>query len=73
MKKGKANLLPPKRGQIKTKIFEELMETVINVAKGRTGKKNERGTGSATNPEAFGYCCDEKGKLISGKFDKKKF
>lgn len=61
MKKGKAKLLPPKRGQIKNKIFEELVETVINVARGGTGKKSEISTGPTATPEAFRYFCDEKG------------
>lgn len=42
MKKENATLLPPKRGQIKAKIFEELVESVVRITTGGTGKKSEQ-------------------------------
>ncbi|KAJ4719753.1 hypothetical protein OWV82_007684 [Melia azedarach] len=42
VKKGKANTLPPRRGQIKLKILGELVETVVTI-RGKQGRKNERG------------------------------
>jgi len=42
MKKANATLLPPKRGQIKAKIFEELVESVVRITTGGTGKKSEQ-------------------------------
>lgn len=42
VKKGKVNTLPPKRGQIKVKIMEDFVETLVSIA-GKPGKKNERG------------------------------
>ncbi|CAL5365707.1 unnamed protein product [Camellia sinensis] len=34
MKKEKASLVPPKRGQIKAKMYEELVEKVMNITTG---------------------------------------
>lgn len=50
--KSMANI-PPQRGQIKARIFEELVETVSNIAKCVTNFGENPGTSS-------GYSSDEK-------------
>lgn len=57
MKKGKCTL-PPKRGQIKAKIAEELVEKVVTVARA-SGTGNFYGCGGSSS-QAFGYSSDEK-------------
>ncbi|RWR85888.1 hypothetical protein CKAN_01476400 [Cinnamomum micranthum f. kanehirae] len=52
-KKGKGEPLPPKRGRIKAKIFEDLLESIPYLAS-RAGKKaGEDGGSSSDDGPAF--------------------
>ena len=69
MKKENATLLPPKRGQIKAKIFEELVESVVSITTGGTGKKSEQESSKSNHSsskeskvweQARGHCIEAK-------------
>jgi hypothetical protein len=43
--------VPPRRGQIKANIFKELVEGVIAITTGETGKKSEECGGESSSHE----------------------